>query len=186
MTHPLPLFVASKSELAKRLPELLLVRQEEWQSLLKEQDTGVEWIKFPLWDYHGPGPVCLRRGNPTVVQILDSVENSSSDSEVAAAAYYLVNDLPDGKENYLPLVEHLEKIERRPWSRRQARNAALAVAWASADKPFNHRDPKGKSNAQVSADYEHFKNLATRASALKGRAESLVGETLSQHVTSFE
>lgn len=186
MPHLLPLFVASKSELAKRLPRLHLVRQEEWHSVLRERDSEVKWVRFPLWDYHGPGPECLRRGNPDIREILDSIENSSSDSEVAAAAYYLVNDLPEGKENLLPLVEHLEEVERRPWSPRQARNSALAVAWSSADKPFNHRDPRGKPIAQVSADHEHFKALAARAGELKARAEALVGESLTQRGTSFE
>lgn len=181
-----PLLIASKSRLAAFLPTLRLLRKEEWQSVYLDESTRIEWIMFPLWDYHGPGPNCLRRGNPTLDDLLSRIECATEDAEVAATAYYLANDLPSAKENYGPLIERLEMMERAPWSERQARNAALAVAWSAADRPFNHRDPLGKPMAEVNADYQHFSSLALRAGSLKERAEALLGCSISQKSTAFE
>ena len=182
----LPLFVASRSAIRDLLSSLQLRRKEEWRSVYVNPATSEEWIQYPLWDYHGPGPNCLRRGSPSLGDALACVEKSENDAEVSAAAYHLANELAAFKENYEPLVERLEAMSSSSPNERVTRNIALAVAWSQVDCPFNHRDPIGKSIEQVNADYAHFAALAKRATALKARAEAALGCEVSQKSTSFE
>ena len=180
------MFAASGSQITEIMSSLRLLREEEWQTVYIDANLSEEWIRYPLWDLHGPGPICLRRGNPSLEDILRCIEQSESDAEVSAAAYHLVNILDGGKENYAPLVERLESaIEAGPTSRLM-RNAALAIAWSQADRPFNHRSPLGKNPEQVEFDYEYFVAMANRASAIKTSAEAALGLKISQKSTSFE
>ena len=181
-----PLFVASRAEIAVRLPSLSLLRHEEWQSVYVDPATAEEWFKYSLWDYHGLGPVCLRRGDPSVQDVLACIGSSHEDSEVAAAAYHLANAMVESKENYAPLVSWLEALLSSVPSMRVARNVALAVAWSSADHAFNYRDPVGKRIEQVEGDYRHFAGVANRAATVKAQAEALLGSEVSQKGTSFE
>jgi hypothetical protein len=181
-----PLFIASRALIAARLPSLRLLRKEEWQSVYVDPATSQEWIEYPLWDYHGPGPNCLRRGEPSIQDILTCISSSDQDSEVAAAAYHLSNAMDKSKENYARLIEWLEILLSSAPSARVAKSVALAVAWSNADRPFNHRDPVGKGIEQVDADYNYFAGLASRAAAVKAQAEAMLGSSISQKSTSFE
>jgi len=181
-----PLFVASRSQIQKILPTLQLRRKEEWQSVYVDPVTSVEWIQYPLWDYHGPGPNCLRRGNPSIEEVLACISSSRQDTEVAAAAYHLANELPGTKENYAPLIDRLESLLSTDASQHIARNVALAIAWSDADHPFNHRGPTGKTIEQINSDYRHFAALAERSIAIKARAEAILGCSVTQKSTSFE
>jgi hypothetical protein len=180
-----PLFIAARSKIAEFLPRLHQVQKADWSADYLDQATGERWIRYPLWDYHGPGPECLRRGDPDLSEILDCIGSSHDDAEVAAAAFHLVNEHPGRKENYTPLVEYLEALVQGKPSVRQLRNAALAVSWSAANQPFNSRDPSGKSIEQVNADYRHFLEIATRAGAVKARAEGELGCSITQQSVSF-
>jgi hypothetical protein len=182
----MPLFVASRSRIREMLPTLQLRREEEWQSVYVDPATSVEWIQYPLWDYHGPGPNCLRRGNPALEEVLTCIGTSEEDSEVSAAAYHLAHELPGTKENYEPLIERLESLFAAEPSARVARNVALAITWSGIETPFNHRSPMGKSIEQVNADYRYFAALAERSSSLKTRVQALLGCSITQKSTSFE
>jgi hypothetical protein len=181
-----PLFVASRSQIQALLPALELRCKQEWQSVYVDPGSSAEWILYPLWDYHGPGPNCLRRGNPSADEVLACIASSEQDAEVSAAAYHFANELPGTKENYAALLETLESMLFGSPSVRMARNVALAITWSGADRPFNHRDPTGKAAEQVSTDFQYFAALAQRAAALKARAETLLGRSVTQRDTSFE
>ena len=182
----LPLFVASQSQVKRLLGVLQVKRKEEWQTVYFDPANDVEWILHPLWDYHGPGPEGLRRGNPSLAEILNCIAGSDQDSEVSAAAYYLVNELDDEEESYGALVDMLERLVAPGGNKREFRNAALAIAWSHVDRPFNHRSPMGKSMQQINEDYEHFVALAARAEAIKMKAEDSLGYVITQQSTSFE
>jgi len=182
----LPMFVASSSRISEMISSLRLLREEEWQSVYIDSNSMEEWIRYPLWDHHGPGPICLRRGNPSLEDILRCIEQSESDAEVSAAAYHLVNILDGGKENCAPLIERLESAFETVTTSRLMRNAALAIAWSQADRRFNYRSPLGKTPEQVEFDYEYFVAMANRASVIKTSAEAVLGLTISQKSTSFE
>jgi hypothetical protein len=173
--NPMPIFIATKSEIAALAAKLRLLRKEEWCSVYVDPATSEQWTRFPMWDYHGPGPECFRRGTPTITQTLEAIEFARTDAEVAAATLYAVHELSEGKENLLPLVKHLEQLLQRD-KNAFSRKVALAVTWSHAANAFNHRNPVGKGINEVSADYEHFKSLALRATALKASAEELCGE----------
>ncbi|WP_271009085.1 hypothetical protein [Paucibacter sp. B51] len=180
-----PLFFAARSRIAELLPRLHLVQKADWSADYLDQATGERWIRYPLWDYHGPGPDCLRRGDPDLGEILECIGSSHDDAEVAAAAFHLVNEHPARKENYAPLVDYLEGLVQGRPSVRQLRNAALAIIWSAANQPFNSRDPSGKSIEQVDADYRHFVEIAARARAVKARAEEELGCSITQQSVSF-
>ena len=173
MNQP-PLFVAAKSEVQALEARLRLVRGGEWQAIFVDPSTAEEWTRYLLWDYHGPGPACFRRGVPTLAQALGALENATTDTEVVAATLYAVNELPEAKENLSPLVAQLEVLIGRDKTA-FARKVALALAWSQAGEAFNHRNPDGKSFAEVTADYDFFKSLATRAARLKKTAEEVCG-----------
>jgi hypothetical protein len=170
-----PLFIATKSAVVAACETLSPLRSEDWRVLYLDPATSEEWTRYPMWDYHGPGPECLRRGTPNLQQALDAIELAENDAEVAAASYYAVNELPDGKENLQPLMERLERLMRQD-EKAFSRKVALAVVWSHAEKAFNHRNPAGKSYGEVSADYEHFKSIAARALGLRSAAERVCGK----------
>ncbi len=103
------------------------MRSDEWLAIYVDPETAEEWTRYVLWDYHGPGPVCFRRGSPTLAQAPEAIEHADTDAEVAAATLCAVSELPGGKENLQPLVEHLEHQIKRD-KRSFGRKVALAVA----------------------------------------------------------
>jgi hypothetical protein len=158
---------------------------EEWQSVYLDATTGDEWFRYPLWDYHGPGPECLRRGNPALSDILKCIVETDQDTEVSAAAFHLVNCLDGHAENLRPMLDRLETVASSNPSARVLRNIALAIAWTKAERSFNHRSPLGKSPAEVSADAELFQGLSERAASLKVTVEGRLGYGVSQKTTVF-
>jgi hypothetical protein len=169
------LFIASRGQIDELVPLLRLQRREEWYSLYLDPRDGTTWRRFPLWYTHGPGPECLRRDPLRLHAILGRISSSTQDSEVAAAAFYLVNEFVGCRENLGPLVETLTAMMAGGASVRDARNVALAIAWSHADVPFNHRNPIGKTPADVEADYGYFVGLARIATALRAEAEVIAG-----------
>jgi hypothetical protein len=170
-----PLFIATRTAIAAVAGRLSLLRKDDWSALYVDPATSEIWTRYPMWDYHGSGPECLRRGTPNLSETLESIEQAEGDAEVAAASYYAVNDLPGGKENLQSLVERLERLMQQD-QETFSRKVLLAITWTHADKAFNHRNPAGKSRAEVSADYEHFKSIAARAATLRTLAEQVCGK----------
>ena len=165
---------------------MLLKRQEEWQTIYIDPKTSEEWVLYPLWEYHGPGPNCLRRGTPTLSELLSCIQESQDDAEVSAAAFHLANELVGGRENYQPLLDCLELMTSNCSNERILRNVGLAIAWSRIEHPFNSRPIIGKSADQIKTDYEHFVGIANRASALKAKVEAVLGYSISQKSTSFQ
>ncbi|MFO1418846.1 MAG: hypothetical protein U1E83_09280 [Methylotetracoccus sp.] len=181
-----PLFVAGTSRCALLLSSLRQIGEDDWQRSYVDERSGIVWIRFRLWDYHGSGPDCLRRGNPDLKQIIETIERSRDVAEIAAAAHFLANELPGRQENYEPLLRAMERTEAKPWSVAEALNVATAIVWSGIDIPFNHRDPNGRSVAEIYADFEHFRQLATRAASLKQRAEALLGRPIERDIRIFD
>jgi hypothetical protein len=170
-----PRFIATKSGVAAFCSRLSLLQRRDWSVIYLDPTTSEEWTCYPMWDYHGPRPECLRRGTPNLEETLEAIEHGEDDAEVAAASFYVVNELTGGRENLHPLVEHLEHLLHRD-KETFSRKVALALAWSQADKTLNTRDPTGKPYAEVSADYEHFKAISARAMALRSATEQVCGK----------
>ena len=170
-----PLFIASTSRVAARLARLRLHAKGDWETTYIDPVSREQWIAYPLWDYHGPGPTGLRRGSPLPEEVIARIAETEFADEAAAAAYYLAHEVPQGYEHFESLVERLELKSRTLGSVVDQRNIALAIAWSGIEKAFNHRSTIGKQAAEVEEDAQYFAGLAERVRVLASRAERLVG-----------
>jgi len=126
-----PRFIATKSAIAATCGRLSLVRKEDWRVLYLDPASSEEWTQYSMWDYHGPGTECLRRGTPNLHETLEAIEQAEEDAEVAAASYCVVNELPGGMENLESFVERLGQLMQTD-EKAFSRKVALAVAWSHA------------------------------------------------------
>lgn len=75
-----PLFVASRFRVEQMTSILSLLRQEDWQSVYVDPSSSEQWIRLALWDYHGSGPIYLHRGNPSIEEIFNCLEQNDVDN----------------------------------------------------------------------------------------------------------
>jgi hypothetical protein len=134
-----------------------------WTTQLVDPATGERWIRRYLGaEYHGGGiPILLSDPEPDNNSLLDLAASSPDQSVVAASAWLLAETDSEGtyKERLLTIAETAARMGDQS-------RAALIVGWGLLHDETNLRSTLGKTSTEVSADHDHFRQIAARARAL--------------------
>jgi hypothetical protein len=173
------LFIANKADVQAMLSRLSLCKKDKWEPVYLDPNTKIKWVGYRLDD--NPGgltPTHLRRLNMQLDEICKVAASTHHDDESAAAGHYIRWRITSDSA-FECLIQTLEDQFKFNPTIRTCKNIQLAIAWSKLDKAFNFRTTLGKSAREITNDYNYYKAIASRASALKQKSIGVLGNEIS-------